>query len=120
VEAEDATALGRGLGALLIRVARAANRTWGRRGRLFDDRYHVRQLRTPREAKHAIGYMLRNGWKHRTARRAEIDPASPGRWFQGWSIPVARAADLPAVASPRFWLLTFGRRRWGAIDLNVE
>ena len=40
VEAADARALARGMQGLLVRVARAVNRTLVRRGRLFADRYH--------------------------------------------------------------------------------
>jgi REP element-mobilizing transposase RayT len=116
VEADDASSLGRGVRALLIRLARTVNRAWKRRGAVVADRYHARLLRTPREVRNAIGYVLRNGSRHRATRGGELDPASSGRWFQGWSRKQAPAPDLPAVAPPRSWLLRCGWSRWGAID----
>ena len=41
VEAEDRTCLSRGVGGLAIRVARAVNRTLGRRGAVWADRFHA-------------------------------------------------------------------------------
>src|SRR5690349_3806638 len=49
VEAQDRDALGRGMKAVGARLARAANRIAGRRGRVFADRYYARLLATPRE-----------------------------------------------------------------------
>src|SRR5690606_23886728 len=49
VEAEDATALTRGMKGLAVRSARTLNRLWNRKGRVFDERFHMRQLRTPRQ-----------------------------------------------------------------------
>jgi REP element-mobilizing transposase RayT len=111
VEAMDSHALGRGVRALLIRIARAANGVWKRRGGVFGERYHHRLLSTPREVRNALGYVLRNARKHfgERARPGWIDPASSGRWF--WE----RAADAPAVAVPRFWLLRAGWQRHGPI-----
>src|SRR6266850_2225361 len=48
VEADDTRALRRGLRGLAIRVARAVNRALGRRGAVWQDRYHARPLTTPR------------------------------------------------------------------------
>jgi REP element-mobilizing transposase RayT len=109
VEAADAGALGRGVRALLIRIARAANAEWKRMGAVFGDRYHHRRLPTPREVRNAIAYVLRNARRHFGARVKSgwIDPASSGRWF--WEC----ASDAPAVALPRFWLLRAGWRRHG-------
>jgi len=42
VEADGSIALRRGLQGLAIRVAKAINRTLGRRGKVFADRYHAR------------------------------------------------------------------------------
>ena len=64
VEAADAAALGRGIRGLLIRVARAANAVWRRRGAVILDRYHHHRLVSPREVRNAIAYVLRNARKH--------------------------------------------------------
>jgi REP element-mobilizing transposase RayT len=119
VEADGADALGRGMRALLIRAALAANRVWGRRGPVMAGRYHARLLRTPREVRHALRYVVLNAVKHMRAWRSrpELDPASSARWFEGWAEPQLSAPDPPAVARPRFWLLSAGWMRWGRIDL---
>jgi hypothetical protein len=112
VEAADTRALGRGVRGLLIRVARAANRVWGRRGEVIGDRYHHRRLPSPREVRNAIAYVLNNARKHLgSLAPREIDPASSGRWFWG------RASHTPAVALPRYWLLRAGWSRAGAIPM---
>jgi REP element-mobilizing transposase RayT len=112
VEASDSRALGRGVRSLLIRVARAANRIWGRCGAVIGDRYHLHRLRSPREVRNAIAYVLRNACKHlgEAIVQGRIDPASSGRWF--WR----RGTDVPAVAMPRFWLLATGWMRSGLME----
>ena len=50
VEAADKKALAKGVGALEIRIAKSINRMLGRHGRVFLDRYHARELRTPTES----------------------------------------------------------------------
>lgn len=134
VEARDQHALGRGMMAIGSRLALAVNRVMGRRkGRVVADRYHARLLRTPREVRNALRYVLLNGRHHaavaaRTARRvmeAVLDPASSARWFDGWrrgSIPSPSATesatgrDQPPVTRARTWLLTVGWRRHGLLD----
>ena len=80
----------------------------------------MRVLRTPREVRHAIAYVLLNARRHAGRRVREwvarMDPASSGRWFEGWRTPQAHAPDVPAVAAPRTWLLALGWRRRGLID----
>ncbi|MFN7669924.1 MAG: transposase, partial [Planctomycetota bacterium] len=58
VEAKDRTALSRGLQGLLIRLARGLNKLWGRKGKVFADRYHDRALKSPREVRNALVYVL--------------------------------------------------------------
>ena len=54
VEAKDRRALSRGMNGLTIRIAKGLNRLWGRKGRVFADRYFDRILRTPLEVKRAL------------------------------------------------------------------
>jgi len=54
VEAAGRDALGRGMKAVGARLARAANRVFGRSGPVVLGRYHVRALRTPREVRNAL------------------------------------------------------------------
>jgi REP element-mobilizing transposase RayT len=60
VEAPNRRALARAIQGFSIRVAKGLNRMMGRSGRVFDDRYHARVLRTPTEVRHAIHYVLFN------------------------------------------------------------
>jgi len=82
VEADDSRALGRGLRGLAIRVARAVNRTLGRRGAVWTDRYHARALTSPRPVRHALVYVLMNRRKHYEGERG-LDPCSSALWFEG-------------------------------------
>ena len=54
VEADETKALARGLQGLAIRVAKAINRTVGRHGAVWGDRYHARTLSSPREVRNAL------------------------------------------------------------------
>jgi hypothetical protein len=130
VEASDRDALGKGMMAVGSRLARAVNRIAKRRGPVLADRYHLRLLRTPKEVRAALRYVLLNARHHAARLRATLargvllDPASSGRWFDGWRRGVAIVTDetgdrppgRPAVARARTWLLTFGWRRHGLLD----
>lgn len=131
VEAHDAGALARGMQALEVSLARRLNRHFERRGTFFADRYHARALKTPREVRNALGYVLLNH-RHHEARRGEelardwIDPFSSAYWFDGWRDPIRlidpRQRELLNVprptASPSVWLLTTGWRRWGPLAFD--
>ena len=69
VEGDDTTTLALGIRGLTIRLARAVNRTLGRHGRVWADRYHARALTTPRAVRHALVYVLRNRQKHEPRNR---------------------------------------------------
>jgi hypothetical protein len=123
VEADNAAALGRGMKSLAARFARAVNRALGRSGPVLYDRYHLHSLRTPREVRRALAYVLLNARKHVRARFREarpiVDLASSGRWFDGWregAIEGVKASDERCVARARTWLLTTGWRRHGLLD----
>ena len=124
VEARSARDLACGLKAIVARFARAVNRVFHRAGRVLADRCHVHVLRTPREVRNAIAYVLLNARRHlaKRGRRppadGRIDAASSGRWFSGWRAGVSPFVDLPAVAAPRTWLLSIGWRRRGLIDTD--
>lgn len=123
VEARDATSLSRGMQGLSVRIARALNRLWCRKGRVFADRFHSRILRTPREVRYALGYVLNNARKH-GARFAGLDPFASGAAFDGWKGPTmlphpALLATQPPVVSARTWLLAVGWRRHGRIDVDA-
>jgi REP element-mobilizing transposase RayT len=115
-EARDRHALALGMQGLSIRVAKALNKLWSRRGAVFDDRYHARILRTPREVKNGLCYVLSNARRHGLAL-AELDPFSSARWFDGWrGIDGPRPGAYGPIAAARTWLVRVGWRRHGRID----
>jgi len=129
VEARDRDALGRGMKAIDSRLARAVNRIFERSGPVLADRYHVRVLKTAREVRNALAYVLLNGRRHAAkagralSRSLGVDPASSGRWFDGWlefgsNILGALPPDARAVSPPRTWLLAVGWRQWGLLSLD--
>jgi hypothetical protein len=104
---------------LTIRIARRLNALFGRSGRLFDGRYHLRVLRTPTEVRRALVYVLGNGRKHlRTSDPDWVDDASSAVWFPGWRVPVRDMrleTEIPPVLPPRSWLLRQGWRKAGGL-----
>jgi REP element-mobilizing transposase RayT len=118
VEAHDRDALTCGMRGLAIRAALALNRSLGRRGRVWGDRYHARELRTPREVRSAIAYVLLNRQKHDARAAGGADPCSSGAWFDGWSRRPQPPLGPAPVATPRTWLASVGWRRAGLIGLD--
>ena len=119
VEASDSTSLARGMQGLLVRMARRLNRLWERRGRVVADRFHSRVLRTPREVRNALRYVLKNHERHGIWFRG-TDPYSSGASFDGWrgvAGPKARARLPDPVVRARTWLLAKGWRRCRLIPL---
>jgi REP element-mobilizing transposase RayT len=116
-EARDHSVLARAIQSLAVRIARRLNALWKRAGKLFADRYHDHVLRTPREVRHALGYVLNNAARHGLAGAiGRPDPCSSGRWFDGWS---ARALDPPPrpLSRAKTWLLSVGWARHGPIEV---
>jgi len=89
VEADTPTRLTRGVQGLAVRTAKAINRVLGRRGRVWSDRFHAHVLRTPREVRNALVYILNNARKHLPGIRG-LDPRSSARFFAGWRTAVVR------------------------------
>ena len=128
IEAHGKDALAAGMKSIGARLARAVNRVFGRSGPVLDGRYHHRLLRTPREVRRALVYVLTNARRHlpKLERKPSpaaplFDPASSARWFDGWRREAAgRGLDETRasreVARPRTWLLRIGWRRHGLVD----
>jgi REP element-mobilizing transposase RayT len=91
VEAEDRTALWRGMLGWGVRIAKRMNRLMGRTGRVLVDRYHAHILKTPTEVRAARVYLLGNAQAH--YGRKGPDPY----------------ASLAPVVAPRTWLLAHTR-----------
>ncbi len=117
VEADDSQTLQRGMQGLAIRVARAVNRAVGRVGAVWADRYHSRPLRTPREVRNAIVYVLQNWKKHRREPRG-VDPCSSGPWFAGWRTCVQHVVGPSPTRPPRTWLARVGWLRYGRLGVD--
>ena len=105
VEAES-EALERGMRGFTIRTAKGLNKNvLKRQGKVWEDRFHRHDLRTPTEVRNALVYVLGNGAKHGVVPRGQIDPCSSGRYFTGWNSPIPDAeGDIP-VRPPQTWLL---------------
>lgn len=118
VEARDRQALASGMKSLAARVARAVNRVFGRSGAVLAERYHSRALKTPREVRNALRYVLLNARHHarRPGKAIDVDPASSARWFQGWRKAVHTPGGPRPVGRARTWLLRIGWRRHGLLD----
>src|SRR5262245_55161484 len=64
VEADGPPAFSAGMRSLTTRLAMRINRAVGHRGRVFDHRYHSRELASPREVLLSLQYVLLNFRKH--------------------------------------------------------
>ena len=126
VEAQDRLALARGVQGLAIRIAKALNRLWQRRGTVFADRYHDRILKTPREVRNALRYVLGNGKKHAAEGRevqvpGPIDTFTSAPWFDGFRERVI-VRGLDTIERPttdaRSWMLTIGWRLHGLLSVH--
>lgn len=132
VEADDGGALRRGAQGLAIRAAKAINRVLARKGRLWAGRHERHDLRTRREVRNCLVYVLFNFRKHargaiaETWARGSLDPRSSALWLDGWSAragphlatlaeQLASTTLVPCVP-PRVWLLTTGWRQLGLLD----
>lgn len=126
IEAAGKVALARGMQRLAARLTGPLNHALGRTGKLFETRYHARVLKTPREVKNAVRYVLLNIRHHVSDRDAWydldwIDPYSSAAWFDGWARPIPRpyAPTIAApTAAPTTWLRRVGWRRWGLLDFD--
>jgi REP element-mobilizing transposase RayT len=117
IEADDAECLRSGMQGLTTRVARAINRALRRRGRVWADRYHRRDLTTPTDVRNLLVYVLQNHKKHRMPEAAGLDPRSSAPLFLGWNacgealrrrLPGSSIDRTPAIQFPRTWLLSTG------------
>lgn len=121
VEAGGKEALSRGMQALCIRIAKRLNRIWQRRGTIFKDRYHAQILRTPRQVRNAIVYVLTNAWKHGCRIKAALDRFASGWCFDGFreNVTVRNADHVERpVEPPGTWLLRKGWRKHGLIRVE--
>jgi REP element-mobilizing transposase RayT len=120
VEARDKRGLARGVAGLEIRIARQLNKLLGRKGALWSERYHRRDLRTPTETRNALRYVLLNFQKHHRVigDGAFADPWSSAATFDGF-VRTPTIFEVPTPwprVRPRTWLLRTGFRNHGLLD----
>jgi hypothetical protein len=90
VEARDRAVLSRGMQGLKVRLAKRLNQLFGgRRGTVFSERYHAKPLRSPRQVRSALVYVLNNRRRHlaqggKGLQRDYVDPYSSAPHFEGW------------------------------------
>jgi REP element-mobilizing transposase RayT len=137
VEADNKLALARGMQSFQISAAKHINREYSsklrlseaRRGNVFVDRYHLEVIKTPRQARRALSYVLNNWRKHREDRDGaatewNVDPYSSAVHFLGWkeredAVVLWRWRDTydPLVVyQPKSWLLREGWLKHGRIS----
>jgi REP element-mobilizing transposase RayT len=124
VEARNRVALSRGMQSLNIRVAKRINKVLERRGKVFVDRYYETVIKTTRQARATIQYVLLNARRHaaQSGMRCApdwIDHCSSGRFFDGWRGLKVRPDDESTVSEPRTWIVSKGWRRHGLIEVDA-
>jgi len=118
VEATHRRSLSRGMQGLSIRMSKALNKAVERPGgTVFTDRYHVAQLRTPRQVRNALVYVLNNRRRHlRKLGRPQPAPTWVDPFGSGDPVGhVFRATGPPPCAEPRTWLARTGWKRYGLV-----
>jgi putative transposase len=118
VEAACRKCVSRGMNGLQVRLAKNLNRLWGRRGKVFPDRYHEEQITTPTQARNTLRYVLNNAKKHGILGAASLDPCSSALAFDGWKQPSIVPQILDTVLRPEAWLLHSGWRKFGPIGIH--
>lgn len=125
VEADDARALAAGMKGLLCRVVKGLNHVWSRRGSVFPERFHDLVLRSLRQVRNALVYVLNNHRKHGVALDVGSAPRpdlfSSGSYFDGWSDHEREydPAEPGSHVAPGGWKLRLGwMRRYSRISLR--
>jgi REP element-mobilizing transposase RayT len=124
VEAEDRDVLRSGSQGLAIRLARAFNRVFERSGKVWAQRHDRRAIRSPRQLRNVLVYILQNHRKHLPGRdtAVSLDPCSSAFWFGGFrhagpeleTLARSPIGRLPRCVVPaKTWLLADGWRLRG-------
>jgi REP element-mobilizing transposase RayT len=139
VEADNKEALAAGMQGFQISAAKHLNAAISkgksgprRRGSVFPDRYHAEIITSPRQARHALNYVMNNFRKHQEDRVSPmsewtIDWFSSAATFPGWVEYGDQAFlwrgpetyDPLIVYQPRSWLLKEGWKKSGSISCHA-
>ncbi|HEY0252708.1 MAG TPA: transposase [Kofleriaceae bacterium] len=131
VEATNKIALAKGMQSFGVSVARQINTALEkagykiRRGAVIADRYHARVLKTPREVRNCLAYVMNNWRKHGAdqGHSWNVDPYSSAPSFTGWKELPGRRVKVPSkyrplvTQEPRTWLLRVGWKKHGLISM---
>jgi putative transposase len=138
VEADSKAALAAGMQGFQISAAKHLNAAISkdrpgprRRGAVFPDRYHAEIITSPRQARHALSYVMNNWRKHHEDHHAatstwKIDWFSTAAMFPGWAEYGDEALlwrgpptyNPLIVYQPRTWLLRDGWKKSGPISCH--
>ena len=138
VEAKSQSALAAGMQGFQISAAKHLNAAISRgrpgprrKGAVFPDRYHAVVIDSPRQARHALAYVI-NNWRTHGEDRGEVtrtwavDWYSSGAMFAGWKevgvqgmvLRAPPGLDPMVISAPRTWLLRKGWKQHGAISFR--
>ena len=122
-------ALRAGVSGLMIAFAKRLNAMLNRKGKVWGDRWHGRELASPSEVRGALVYVFRNSARHgmrfcgSTPTQELVDPLSSAQRFTGWKRPVFQIMDMEKPppgewprARPRTWLMGKGWQLLGLLD----
>jgi putative transposase len=114
---EAEKALRKGVSGFAISFARRLNRLVGRKGKVWADRHHRRDIPSPTEVRNLLVYVFQNYRHHGhvTIGTGIVDPYSSACRFDGWldrHVTFVEREPWPD-ARPRTWLLRSGWLRGG-------
>ncbi len=105
-------------------VAATMNAALGRSGKVFEHRYHERQILNPRQTRNTLAYVL-NNWRHHNhdlsrlgVSPLQLDPYASGSMLTHWKIVTGTDPVHPTwpVSPPQTKLLRFEWLRFGPLD----
>ena len=113
VEVENRDQLSRGVQGLSIRLAKALNKHWRRKGKVFADRFFAVVVKGARQAMRTLNYVLNNARKHGIRLPAGTpDQFSSAKWFRLWREKHRRPLRNPSVVGAWSW------EPWTALSLD--
>jgi REP element-mobilizing transposase RayT len=120
VEADDDKALSSAVRSFEARVSKLLNHHVLRRkrGKVWGDRYFRVDLTSPKQARHALAYVLQNGHRHGVVAPGVKDPVSSARWSTRYVTRPELARETSLTSPSRTYLLNvLWERPWpGAIS----
>ena len=122
--AEGYQPLRAGISGLAIAFARRLNMMLRRRGKIWADRYHRRDLKTPKETRFGLAYLFGNYTHHGEKSYGDgvLDIFASGCVFDGWEgahfVPAEGERWRWPVCRAETWLMRQGYRVHGKLTIN--